>query len=323
MQFRTPLTPVPSSICLNPEYPVTLIGSCFSDNIGARMRHCLWNAENPFGTLYNPASIAAALRVTLFGEKEQEMIRDSFFTDARGISHSWLFDSKVSDVGSDAVASNVRKLCSHAAAHMAASRAIIVTFGTSTVYSSEHFGGRIVANCHKQPSASFSSCRLSHEECVALWVPLLREIHAKFPETKVIFTVSPVRHLKDGFAVNARSKGVLLLAVEALTGMFPDFTDYFPAYEILIDDLRDYRFYASDMVHPSSEAVEYIWEIFCETYLDQSSRTLLLEAEALQRAARHRPLIPSDPANVQRMEALRVKIDHFSHLHPRMLPVLV
>ncbi|MDE6796349.1 MAG: GSCFA domain-containing protein, partial [Muribaculaceae bacterium] len=312
MKFRTEYVAKRAPFVIDPSKPTVLLGSCFADNIAARMRGCLWEAENPLGTLYNPLSIATALEVALemmedLEDKENVSIEkrgskevseweavavdeeksigeikggrrfeESLF-EAGGMWRSWLFDSKMSaEVVEDvrfAFVEKSRRL------HSLLSKAevMFVTFGTawcyylsdssSLSYSLSGNNGYLVANCHKQPSAMFERRRLNVREIVEVWKDLVAKLKERYPQLRIVFTVSPVRHLKDGFEGNARSKAILLLATEELCNAL-DNCYYFPAYEIVNDDLRDYRFYASDLVHPSEEAVEYIWEIFKETYVD-------------------------------------------------------
>lgn len=319
IKFRTPYQPTPGRFLLSPESPALLVGSCFADNMAASMRDCLWDAANPGGTLYNPLSIANVLELTLDNTGNLSFIEDSIFCDSRGLWHSWLFDSSVSDTSRDNVVRKISVKVEELQHRIRHSSVIFVTFGTAWVYTTDSFHCRIVANCHKQPASSFSRRRLSAEEITTLWSDLLQRLHARYPQLKVVFTVSPVRHLKDGFTENSLSKATLLLAVNSLTEQFTDFTDYFPAYEILIDDLRDYRFYAADLTHPSAEAVEYIWECLRRTYLDAEGEHLLNEGERLVRALNHRPLIPSDPANRRHQEKTRIQCREFSALHPGML----
>lgn len=207
-----------------------------------------------------------------------------------------------------------------------ASGVLFVTFGTAWCYFLADNTDYVVANCHKQPSAMFIRRRITVDEIVGAWTALCNDLWKRFPDLRIVFTVSPVRHLKDGFSGNARSKAVLQLAVEEICRI-NDRCSYFPAYEILNDDLRDYRFYASDLVHPSQEAVEYIWEIFKSTYLDDKGLELLKEGERIQKAWNHRPLVSpicsvttaADEAERSRKEEIKRRYESFLTLHPGML----
>ena len=292
MKFRTELTPIRSRLTLSPEKPAVLVGSCFSDNITARMRRCLWNAANPLGTLYNPLSIGRALRVALDPEGDTFAFEESVFTDASGISHSWLFDSGLSARNNrEAVTEEFKCRAQVTDEMLRDAQALFVTFGTSICYFLTSDPEYVVGNCHKQPSTLFQRRRLGIVEIVDLWVGLAADLRKRYPELAVVFTVSPVRHLRDGFVENNRSKAVLQLAIEEICRRVEN-CHYFPAYELLNDDLRDYRFYASDMAHPSEEAVDYVWDFFKRTYLDDEGLETLRQGEAIYRAYHHRPNIP-------------------------------
>ena len=360
MKFRTEYLPVPSPFKLSPLQPVVMLGSCFSDNMLRRMRESLWNVVNPCGTLYNPLSIAFSLRTMLEieggergeqeeGEKrekhvEQEDIterkkgadrtlKESLFRDAEGKVRSFLGDFRFVGNDEEEVLNKWRSASKVLQDTLKDAKALFITFGTAICYSllsdntplpsarsREEIIASTVANCHKLPAARFERFRLSEEEIVAEWSNLCEELHLRYPELEIVFTVSPVRHLKDGFVGNMRSKAILLLAVERLCDELP-YCSYFPAYEILNDDLRDYRFYDADLVHPSAQAVDYIRDIFCATYLDPSAMELLKKGEKIRKALLHRPLT-STPAE---MGAWHDKVIHDYHeflkINPKALPI--
>lgn len=351
MKFRTEYKVAGRAFVLDTCRPVVLLGSCFADNISAKMKSCLWEAENPLGTLYNPLSIASALSVCLgfvgnestgdgsgsvegFGEdRDRDMsaqlmsFEESLFK-AGGMWRSWLFDSKMSAESREDVVYAFEERCRHLDALLSRAEVLFVTFGTAWCY---YIGRKLVANCHKQPAAMFERRRLSVREIVDTWRDLRDRLRERYPRLQVVFTVSPVRHLKDGFEGNARSKAILQLAVEELCGGVSsggrggevsqgvEGCYYFPAYEIVNDDLRDYRFYASDLVHPSEEAVEYIWEKFKEMYMDEKGVQRLKEGESISRGLGHRPLpnvtrCPSDESRLneeRRLTALRERLSRF------------
>lgn len=172
------------------------------------------------------------------------------------------------------------------------SSVLFVTFGTSWCYFLAEDPDYVVANCHKQPATMFVRRRLSVDEIAETWIRLASDLRVRFPELRIVFTVSPVRHLKDGFSGNTVSKAVLQVAIDEICSQLA-FCSYFPAFELVNDDLRDYRFYASDLVHPSDEAVEYIWDGFKTVYLDDNAIQILKEGENLMKAWNHRPLLSS------------------------------
>lgn len=315
MRFRTEYKPERAPFTLTPERPVVFLGSCFADNMSGRMRRGLWDARKFSGTLYNPVSIQKALEMALFADKPQERFAEHLFDDGP-ICHSWLHDSSFSRRRSEIV-DNYMETVRDFRETMKNAQALFITFGTSICYILSGSNDYIVGNCHKQPASLFTRRRLSVEEIVSLWTALERAIHLEYPDLHLIFTVSPVRHIKDGFAGNARSKAVLQLAVEQICESCPD-CHYFPAYEIMNDDLRDYRFYDSDLLHPSDEAAEYIWEIFKATYLDEEGMRLFAKGENILKALRHRPLIADAESREAYISKVRKQADAFLASHPGM-----
>lgn len=299
--------------------PVVLMGSCFTSSISDKMRSCLWDARNPFGTLYNPASISTLLKIIL--SEDLTRLRDSIF-EAEGVYHSWLLDSSFSADSDEEVMSRYKVAAEGFLDALNKGKQLIVTFGTAWIYRLRQSEGLdIVANCHKQPQIIFSRERLEIDDIVKDWTNLISSLQRSFPGIKIIFTVSPVRHLKDGFPGNSRSKAILQLAVERLCGTSEN-VSYFPAYEIMMDDLRDYRFYSEDMVHPAPMAVDYIWDKFLTTYLTDKDKEILKEGDRLRRALSHRPLILSDrmrEANDIRKQELKQMVSDFLDRFPGML----
>lgn len=325
MKFRTEFDVHKSENLLNPEQSVVLIGSCFTDYIGERMRMCRWRAfHNITGTLFNPSSIAKILRIALEWEGVSDIINQSLAQRDR-LWVSWLADSGCTTYSRQDTTERLftRLLDLHNKLNDA--KTLIVTFGTAWIYELYDRHDYVVSNCHKFHPATFKRRRLSVKEIAIEWKELLRMFAEKYPEIRVIFTVSPVRHLKDGFEGNSRSKAILQLACEEIC-QDNDNAEYFPSYEIMNDDLRDYRFYSSDMVHPSEEAVDYIWQKFQECYLSPASCALLKEGEKVTRRLKHRPILydnselAQNSASFQEEEALQFYND-FITKHPNMLAI--
>ncbi len=296
MKFRPEYISKRTSLTLDPSRPIVLVGSCFAANIAAKMRECMWQTFNGIGTLYNPISIARVLELLIFDQHPIESLDASLF-EAEGRIHSWLFDSHFSSSSKQGCLEGIFQTRDELLKHLEDCQALIVTFGTAWCYalkdahrpSPEFDGEYIVANCHKMPAAMFSRRRVSVAEISKLWMSLCQRLKQKYPELKIIFTVSPVRHLKDGFEGNTLSKATLHLALEEIC-MHAEDCLYFPAYEIVCDDLRDYRFYASDLVHPSEAAVEYIWENFCKTFVDENGMQRLKAGLKEYKRLNHRPI---------------------------------
>ena len=293
-EFRTIVQPLKGYQGLvSHEQPVVMLGSCFTDNVGG----CLLGGGfpacvNPCGTLYNPASIASALLDILY---ERPYTRDDLFQH-EGLWHSWSHHSRFSGPDPDAVVEHINKSQAKASEALSKASALFITFGTSWIFRLTE-EGRVVANCHKKPAALFQREMLNTQKVYGLWKKMLRELQARYPALKTVFTVSPIRHLADGAHGNQASKSTLLLAIDQLTPGFADTSLYFPAYEIMMDDLRDYRFYAADMLHPSPVAIAYIYDKFCESFMTQATVMKALQAEREARRVAHRPLHPTSPAN--------------------------
>lgn len=325
MNFRTEYKTNPSDQLLNPEESVVLIGSCFTDYIGERMRLCRWRAfPNTTGVLYNPLSIANILKIACQWDSIHNTIAQSI-TNNDELWVSWLTDSGCTTFSKGDTADRVFNKLHSLKNNLADAHTLIVTFGTAWIYELKEQPGYVVSNCHKFRADTFVRRRLSVDEIVFEWSNLISLIHETFPKLRVIFTVSPVRHLKDGFEGNSQSKSILLLACDALCRN-NDLVDYFPSFELMNDDLRDYRFYSSDMVHPSPEAVEYIWEKFQDKYLSKESRALLAEGEKVTKRLNHRPIVYGGSelaeyrASLERYKADQVYND-FMEAHPNMLPL--
>lgn len=287
MKFRTEYEAKKGSLILDPAKPAVLVGSCFSQNMAIKMKEHGWDARNPLGTLYNPFSILKSIDMMADEKTGLATFEKSLF-QANGIWNSWWFDSSLSSLRKEDCCEEFLIRKEEFIKGLQNGGCLIVTFGTSICY--YRYEDRLpVGNCHKQPASLFYRERMSVTDVMVysgIWMEKLSEL---FPGLKVIFTVSPVRHLKDGFEGNARSKAILLLGVEDIC-RFNSGCSYFPAFEILNDDLRDYRFYASDLAHPSQEAIDYIWEKFCETYIDEKGMQILKEGEKKYRRSRHIPL---------------------------------
>ena len=262
------------------EDKILMIGSCFSDEIGEQMQQRYLNVTcNPFGKLYNPLSIAKALTMTEVPELiEYERLYHS-------MAHHGSFsraDQQEAEIAIRISIETMQKALDEASV-------VIVTFGTAWVYEKD---GEIVGNCHKLPESCFTRRRLSVDEIVSAWQPII----ARYPDKHWLFTVSPIRHIRDGLHENQLSKATLLQAIESLCSVSETVCalsakrSYFPSYEIMLDELRDYRFYADDLVHPSSLAVSYIWERFVDTFCTPQTKNELVLQHKRWKHEHHLPL---------------------------------
>lgn len=257
---------------------------------------------NPFGTVYNPVSVSNTLRAVTEAKK---FGADNIYNS----EGRWISFSHYTDFSSDDPASLLKKINDNIEkAHnfLSGAKFMFVTFGTAWIYLWNRTG-EVVSNCHKIPASEFTRRLLSVDEVTALWSGQLEKLHSVFPGLKVIFTVSPVRHWKDGAHGNQISKSVLLLAIEELQ-KHPLGPGYFPAYELIMDDLRDYRFYDTDMLHLSESAVEYIWEAFTKCFFEKKTFNIYLEVLKITRAVMHR--IQSDSSQTKRFAVNMIEKIH-------------
>ncbi|HLN21250.1 MAG TPA: GSCFA domain-containing protein [Bacteroidales bacterium] len=283
MELRTIINTGKSEARISYSDPVLFLGSCFASEMGAKLEEGKMPVLiNPTGTVYNPVSVINTLELIVTGRK---LSKDDLYCH----EGTWLSFSHYTDFSSDDPARVLEKINSNSVtAHSFLKQAhfLFITFGTARVFRLND-SGIIVSNCHKLPSAFFSRELLTVRDIVELWNKQLDMISSEFPGLKTIFTISPVRHWKDGAHGNQVSKSVLFLAVEELLSHHSA-PGYFPAYEIVMDELRDYRFYDQDMLHPSGVAVDYIWEKFTGTYFDESTMAIWKEASGITRAMKHR-----------------------------------
>lgn len=280
MKFRTEINVAPLARRFGHGERLFSIGSCFAGSIAARLARFKFRVEsNPLGVLFNPFSIAEAIESLAAGK----VYTEADLTFADGLWFSYAHHGSFSAPTPGEALARINASAAAGAEALRAAGTVIITFGTARVYEKD---GRTVANCHKRPAVEFTRRMLSADGIAGRFAGLMEGALAG---KQVILTVSPVRHLGDGFAENSLSKAILRVAVEELAGKYPS-ARYFPAFEIMNDDLRDYRFYAADMVHPSEEAVDYIWEKFSAAALTDETLALLPRIESLRRAAEHRPL---------------------------------
>jgi len=294
VKLSTPVPLEPSPWTISHDDHVFLLGSCFTENMGLRLQTAQFSTcINPSGILYNPVSMAVTLSNCLDGKLMDEIDDEGCFVHHDGLWHSWMHHGSFSRrEKKDCIDACNEKTC-EAHAFLEKCNTLVLTFGSAWCYelidgAALHF---VVANCHKVPDNRFRRRLLLPEEIVSLWVPLLRRLG---PERRVIITISPVRHSAYGAHGNQLGKASLLLATDELCKLsdsngFPQIS-YFPAYEIVVDELRDYRFYADDMAHPSPLAELIVWSRFQETFMSKETVVRCEEAEKAARRAAHRPL---------------------------------
>lgn len=285
------------------------MGSCFTENIGNRMAALKYDVDiNPFGILYNPVSVANGLRILL---KKKEFTTVDLIHQG-GLWHSFYHHGRFSFPNKEDTLNNINNRIKTSSEFLKRADFLFITYGTAWIYRYKKTG-QIVSNCHKVKATEFERERLTVAEIVSEYRELFAGIREVNPSLKVIFTVSPIRHWKDGAVENQRSKAVLLLAIDELVREFgEDFCTYFPAYEIVMDELRDYRFYADDMIHISEVAVNHIWEKFQSALIDKESQQIAVQIRKVVQAANHKPLHEKTPGYkrfVQQMETEIIRLE--------------
>ena len=293
--LTTPVTVDSLPFRLDFDDGIVCLGSCFADEIGKRLCDSGFNVEqNPCGTLYNPASMAAALHRII---DNRELTADDL-VQHDGLWHSWHHNGSFSRPAPESTLEACNSRIHQAHTALQSARLLMLTFGTAYVF--EH-QGMVVANCHKLPPTYFTRRRLTVEEIVTQWQPLLQRLAAFNPRMEMLFTVSPIRHMADGAHGNQLSKSTLLLSVDRLanpvtpsgtpaTHLPP--THYFPAYEIVLDELRDYRFFGPDMTHPTPLAADIVWDRLRQATMSPHTIQQAHNNAKLLRTSRHQPLHP-------------------------------
>ena len=282
MQFRTTVKIESLKQKIGHSEPILSLGSCFADNIASRLAAAKFRVTaSPSGVLFNPESIASAIERY---SKAIAPVAEELHEGDEGW-YSFDFHSSLSHSEREVALAQMQQAVEQGAEALAKAKVVIVTFGTAWVYRLKE-NGRVVANCHKQHQSLFSREMLSIEEIVERYAPLMEGVLAG---KKVIMTVSPIRHLSDGLEANSLSKAILRVAIDKLAERY-DNVHYFPSFELLNDDLRDYRFYADDMTHPSAVAVDYIWERFEDYAFSAATTDIIKRLRKIADAVAHRPL---------------------------------
>ena len=285
--FQTKIDIPVSNFEITYEDGIMGLGSCFAENMGNKMKRVYFKTEiNPFGVLYNPVSIRNSIEL---------IMNNNLFTknDVFEYNHLWQsfsHSSLFTEVSEDGCLNKINSGLNSAFEFLKQAHVLLITFGTAWVFE-ERKSGRVVSNCHKLPANEFVRRRLTVDEIVNCYTEIIIKLQQISPDLNIIFSVSPIRHWKDGAHENNISKGILLLAIDEIQKQFEK-AHYFPAYEILMDELRDYRFYASDMLHPSEVAVDYIWNRFSDTYFSRQTIELKKRIEQLVSNYDHRPIHP-------------------------------
>jgi hypothetical protein len=272
-----------TSISVAYDSPILLMGSCFAQNMGKKLSDSKFPINvNPFGIIYNPISVIKGLK---------RVIKNQYFLDDELMLHNgkWIsldHHGCFSSFDKTKCLERINSAIEETHQHLKKSGTIFLTFGSAWTYEYPDFG--IVANCHKIPSGQFEKRLLTVKEIISAFEDLSDELKITNSNIKIVFTVSPVRHIKDGLHENNLSKSVLHLAINTIVAQ-NDNCAYFPAYELVIDELRDYRFYKDDLVHPTELAINYVWDKFLATYCDEKTIELREKIAKIKAAVNHKP----------------------------------
>jgi len=314
MEFRTEVEVDNFPFSLGYATPTLFCGSCFTENIGGIMRTLKMPVlVNPFGVVYNPISVAQVLQRSVAGKTynaDELQFRD-------GLWFSFDFHSRFASPDRNDCLTQLNEAVSSAKVFIETTQCILATFGTARVYKLKD-SGRVVSNCHKVPAVEFEHKLLTVDEVVEIWSNLITMLSKLSPNLKFILTVSPIRHWKDGAIGNQLSKSTLIVAVHKLVEMYSDKVFYFPGYELMMDDLRDYRFYDDDMLHPSPKAIEYIWNKFSRALVDNDSMKLAAQIQKIIQAAGHRPFNPNTLEHKRFVDKILKAIQDIKLIHPSL-----
>lgn len=311
MNFTTkiPIEKYQSPIDYNSK--IVSLGSCFAENMGAKFDYFKFqNTTNPFGIIFNPVSIEKLLNRIV--NKIEFTQNDIFFHN--DLWHCFEVHSELSNPNKEDFLNELNRIVQNSNNLITQATHLIITYGTSWVYRNKS-SEKIVANCHKVPQNQFDKEILSTEiiqKSIESSINLIQEVN---PNCNFIFTISPVRHIKDGFVENQQSKAHLITALQSSMQNIKS-ANYFPSYEIMMDELRDYRFYADDMLHPSQTAIDYIWIKFFENYVSETEFATMNQVCEIQRSLKHRPFNPNSESHQKFLKNLQQKIAQLQQQSP-------
>ena len=312
MKLQTTLHLKKESRQIDYQSRMTLLGSCFAEHIAQKLNYFKFsNLSNPFGVLFHPIAIENLLKRSLSGP---DYTADEVFCHNE-IWQCYDAHSDMNHITEEGIVENLNRSLADTDQQINKSTHIIITLGTAWVYrhlQTDH----IVANCHKIPQREFSKELLSVKKVIKSLEQITEHLSTANPDVVILFTVSPVRHLKDGFVENSQSKSHLITAIHQVVDKKQIF--YFPAYEIMMDELRDYRFYGRDMVHPNEVAIDFIWERFKEVWVSDSVYAVMKEVELIQKGLQHRPFNLESAQHKRFLQDLQQKIRELRQKYPSM-----
>ncbi|MFA8342760.1 MAG: GSCFA domain-containing protein [Rhodothermaceae bacterium] len=311
MNFRTEINLPPAKNQITYKDKILTFGSCFAENIANKLTASKFDVySNPFGVLYNPVSILNSVKLLVSGKRFSES--DLIFDQEE--YHSFFHHSDFSHHDKDVVLKRINSSLDKTESYLKDVSFVTITLGTAWIYLYKE-NGATVSNCHKIPAKMFERKRLSVQETASALSEIIALLRSKNPELKIIFTVSPIRHWKDGAVENQISKSTLLMGIQEVK---EENVIYFPSYEIMMDDLRDYRFYEKDMLHPSVQAVDYIWEKFRSVFFDENTLQIMKSVEKIVNAFNHRPRNPESEKHQMFVKKNIELINQLVHNYPEI-----
>jgi hypothetical protein len=325
-EFRTELIIKPADHKISQSDPIITLGSCFAESIGQKLKASKFPVlANPFGTIYNPLSIHKQLLQAIGNQPSPEHT----YLRHHDIILNYDFHSEFSGSSRKQLETKIEAATFQTHRFLKSSKFLFLTYGTAWVY--ERVDTKeVVANCHKMPQKQFTKFLLTQKKILTSFAELYQAVKTFNPAIRIIITISPVRHLKDTLELNSVSKSVLRLTSHTLAETYAD-VDYFPAYEILLDDLRDYRFYSSDLIHPTSDAIDYIWKKFSARYFDSETNQFLAEWQVVKKAMAHKAFQPTSIAHqnflretLAKLEQLRSKVnveEEINQIQLQLMPI--
>ena len=318
MKFKLTLEAKPSKYPIEFGDKLMLIGSCFTENIGAKFKSHLFEiSENPYGILFNPVSVTNTLTEIMDLRKYKS---DDLFQHNE-LWHSWSHHSRFSAIEKEVALENINRTILDAHHFLKSANRLVITLGSAWLYHLTNEAplgkGQVVANNHKGPINWFFKSLMQPNELLESLQALVARLQTFNPNLQIVFTISPVRHLREGLIENNRSKAVLIHAVHELVSQSNQ-VDYFPAYEYVMDDLRDYRFYAEDLVHPNFAASGYVWDKLVETYMDHKTQAIMKQIAELQLAMNHKPFFTGSVEHQKFLQSCILKTETLMAAYPTL-----
>ncbi|WNJ21090.1 GSCFA domain-containing protein [Pontibacter sp. G13] len=304
MKFRTDISLEASKLQISHQTPVVSMGSCFADSMGKRLGLAkVPTTVNPLGIAYNPLSISRLLQLAM----EPDQLPEAQYSEQARMWHSFDLHSSFNHPEKEVFIQRMQTAFQRTHTALREAKVLMLTFGTAMVW--RRFDNHdVVTNCHKYPAAFFNRDLLEPNLISDALYKLVKQIQGFNPDLQILLTVSPVRHIKDTIKMNSVSKAILRLECHRAELSFPN-VHYFPAFEIMMDDLRDYRFYQDDLIHPTEFAQNYIWEKFLDCHVDSHTLDLMERWQLISRDFNHRPIHPESEGHLRFLKKLKSRLD--------------